>query len=327
MRNPALDIARGAAVLLVVPYHASAALPASEWIDTFHTVAGGVRMPLLMFICGLLTFRSTQVVQRVAQLGWLFIVWSTIVLLVSEGIKGSIPTFALLVSQVLHPTTGLWFLWAVAGMTSSLPLLAKYPLPTLAAAASLSMLNDAVQFVSWEAIGYNQTLSHAVFFYFGAFYGWRLVEWVETRGKSILWLVPVLAFLRLVDHLTVQSFGWQVFGLVERVVAICLALHLAAKIHKLPVVGSQLVKVGQNTLPLYVGHFVFIFAGAHLFGHLVPAWLAIVSLTIFALAGSIALSRASLVFDAPWLYKVPDPIVIFLRGLSNSRNRSVQELS
>lgn len=326
-RNPALDIARAAAVLLVVPFHASFEVPDAAWIELFHTVAGGLRMPILMFICGLLTSRSSRIFERVVSLGWMFIIWSIILYVATVVYQNNVLTLASVASQLVDPTTALWFIWAVAGMTVSFPYLKKNPLLTLTVAAGLSMLNDAVQ-PSWGAsVGYGQTLSHGVFFYVGAFYGSQLVTWVESQGRSVFWLVPVLAALRVFDHFTVQTVGWQVLGILERVTAICLALHLAAQLHRLPVIGSKLVKVGQNTLPLYVGHYIFIYVGVHLFGHLVPTSLALALVSVFALAGSIALHRASLVFGASWLYKVPDQVVIFMRDLSTGLNRASQGIS
>lgn len=322
-RIPALDIARGAAVLLVVPFHASAELPSSAWIDLFHTVAG-VRMPLLMFICGLLASRTNLVLERVVQLGWLFTLWSAILIIAAGTLKGIAPSPISIISQLIYPTTGLWFVWAVAGMTISLRLIKRNWLPTLAAFAGLSILNDAANLVGREAIGYVQTLSHAAFFYLGAFQGWRIIRWIEDRQHSILWLVPVLAGLRVLDHLTVERLGWQVFGLGERTIAICLALYLAAQINRLPVIGPKLTTIGQNTLPLYVGHFVFVYVGSHFFGHLVPTSLAVLLVTAFAFAGSMVLHRASMAFGTPWLYRVPDRIVSFVRDLSSRRNRAAQ---
>jgi uncharacterized membrane protein YcfT len=212
-------------------------------------------------------------------------------------------------------------------MTISLSYLKNSPLLTLMVAVSISVLNDAVQPFGPEAFAYNQTLSQAIFFYFGAFYGWQLMESVESRGHSVFWLVPILAALRLFDHLTVESLGWQVLGLAERAIAICLALHLAAQVHRIPVIGSTLVRIGQNTLPLYVGHGIFLSVGVLLFGNLVPVSLAVILVTAFALAGSLVLQRASLVFGAPWLYKVPDRLVVFFRNLSNGRSRASSKIS
>jgi hypothetical protein len=189
------------------------------------------------------------------------------------------------------------------------------------------MLNNAVYLVDGASVGQFQTLSYAAFFYFGAFYGWQLLGWVETRGHAVLWLVPILAALRLLDHLSTETFGGQVFGLLERFIAICLALHLAAQLHRLPVIGSKLVGIGKNTLPLYVGHFAFVYVGLHLFGHLLPVWLAVILVTAFALAGSIALNRASLVFDAPWLYVAPDCVLAFFRDLAERHGRASREIS
>jgi hypothetical protein len=293
-------------------------LPSTAWLDLFHTVAGGVRMPLLMFICGLLTSRSSKVFERVVQLGWIFIVWSTILHVAEVAFKGNASSWASFVSQLVYPTTAMWFVWAIAGMTVSLPLLRKIPLVSLAVAAGLSMLNDAVQPFAGEPMAYRQTLSHAVFFYVGALYGSKLVAWADSQGRSIFWLVPVLAALRLFDHFTVQSLGWQVLGLAERVVAICLALYLAAQLHRLPMIGVKLVQVGQNTLPLYVGHWLFVYVGVQLFGHLVPVSLALAFITAFALAGSIALHRASMVLGANCLYKVPDVVLLSMRNLLTS---------
>lgn len=326
-RSPTIDIARAAAVLLVVPFHASYEVSVSPWIDLFQNVAGGLRMPLLMFICGFLTSRSSRFLERVVNLVWLFVIWSIIILVSESAYKGTELTSASIASQFINPTTGLWFVWAVAGMTISLPFLKKRALLTLAIVASLSMLNDAVQPDWGNSVGYRQTLSHGVYFYIGAFYGGRLIESIESKGRSVFWLVPVLVALRLFDYFTVQALGWQVLGLAERLIAICLALHLAAELHRLPVIGPQLVKVGQKTLPLYLGHFTFIYVGVQLFGYLLPTSLALVMITAFALVGSIVLHRVSSVLGAPWLYQVPDQVVIFSRDLAKGRSLVGQRVS
>lgn len=303
-------------MLLVVPFHVGFELPESYLPDLFNEVAGGVRMPLLLFICGLLAERSSRSIERLVQFGWLFAIWSVLLCVANAFAKGVVLTPTALLYEIIHPTTPLWFVWAIAIMTVSLRLCRRQPLFTLSFAAAISIIVEATTPFASTSFAYNQILSKAVFFYLGVFTGWRLFAWVEGRGHATLWLVPALIGLRILDHFSVQQFGWQVLGLAERLVAICLALYLARQVHRLPIVGSLLHSTGQNTLPIYVGHGLFIPLGVWLFGALAPVPLAFACVTVFTVAGSMALSRAAQALEMPWLYKVPDAVIDALRASS-----------
>jgi hypothetical protein len=273
-------------------------------------------MPLLLFICGMMAERSSRPFDRMIQFAWLFAIWSTLLCVANGMAKGLALTPAALLYEVVYPTTALWFVWAIALMTASLPLVRKRPLLLLAVAALISTSVEAVSPFAPTSFAYNQIFSKAIFFYLGAFAGWRLFAWLEEQGHAILLLVPALIALRILDHFAVQEFGWQVLGLSERLIAICLALYLARQIYRLPIVGSLLHSAGRNTLPIYVGHGLFIPIGVWLFGTLVPVPVALAFITVFAVAGSLALRWAAQGLEMSWLYQVPDGVVDALRSQS-----------
>lgn len=299
-------------MLLVVPFHVSYLLPAHHWLNLFHEMAGGVRMPLLLFICGLLTARSTKSSERITHLGWLFLIWTTILCTWFAAWRGVVVDAESLAQELVYPTTALWFVWALALMTASLAILRKWPTQTVIGAALISMTCEAIQPVTTGVL-YVGVLSKAVFFYVGVFFGHRILGQIDARKHSILWLIPALFLLRLLDHFTVQALGWQVAGLVERMIAICLALYIAGLINRVPLLGWALTKSGRNTLPVFVGHGLFLPLGAALFGTLAPVPVAAAFITVFAIAGSIAVYKATHLLDMPWLYRAPNWVLDTVR--------------
>lgn len=143
-REPWIDLARGVCVLLVVLYHvvlwhlpqlAAPRLRPATW-DHLNDVVGGIRMPLLLMLSGMLAqgkvSRGRAAVRGAVANLWLYAVWLVVFALVYA--LAPLPTpqsVALgtdLARQLVLPGTPLWYVFALACYL--LLMWAVRPLPT-----------------------------------------------------------------------------------------------------------------------------------------------------------------------------------------------------
>ncbi len=118
-RHVWMDAARGVAILLVLLDHATAmlvihGLPVPAELAVFADALSPYRMPLLMYLSGLLLQRSLSkpwkqfASGKLRNIGWPYLVWSVITLAATTGL--TVP--AVLLIPVVSPTF-LWFLWFI----------------------------------------------------------------------------------------------------------------------------------------------------------------------------------------------------------------------
>lgn len=118
-RHVWMDAIRGGAILLVIVYHADAimgihGLTPPGWIQVFNDALSPYRMPLLIYLSGLLLQRSltkpwrTFALGKLRNIGWPYVVWSLITLAATTGV-----TVRALLGIVVIPPTFLWFLWFI----------------------------------------------------------------------------------------------------------------------------------------------------------------------------------------------------------------------
>lgn len=298
IRDSAIDLVRGGAVLLVVFMH-STLFVYDPTLNYLNYVVAPVRMPLLMFVSGYLATRalgdSTKIMTRLANLFWPYIIWTSVII-IATGVT---------ISEFIVPTSTLWFIWSLMIMTLS--LLVGNVLLLLVGAAVLSMLSHS-GLLAAGLYTVDHALSTGVFFYLGAvlFSNIRVVTTMPL--KAFGQVLVALAVCRVIDAASEHYWGWQLAGIPERLLATIVVLRVAGAMCEWRVC-TPIVAIGRDTLPIFVMHGVALF-------FLNPAVLAltsnpyVVALALWAgsILASIALAKAARLIGADWLYTRPNAV-------------------
>jgi len=125
----AIDIARGASIILVVLYHTVLYMAANGetlwFIPRLNEILAYVRMPTFFFISGLLAGSAIRkpwrefLGSKVLLLFWLFVIWTAIRFAYFGTVYPNIrdarerADISYLFSMIIDPRTGIWFLWAL----------------------------------------------------------------------------------------------------------------------------------------------------------------------------------------------------------------------
>lgn len=258
-----VDTAKGAAILLVVLFHAAkiledAGLVGEAWIQV-NRVVSVFRMPLFFAVSGVFV---ASVVRRpwtalwrsrLSVLLWAFAVWT----LVRFGYYAAVPLEsrpeehdpARLVQALWAPPTGLWFLFALAAFTVLAKLTRRVPLVIqVAVAAGVSGLVRgpvALPYETWDRMAV-----YYVFFVAALLYGPALRQYVarSTGADAALWWLLLGAGGAAIVLL---GQGWLTLPL--GFVAVLAGTTLARQVEA-TTVGQSLAGLGGQTLPIYVVH-------------------------------------------------------------------------
>jgi uncharacterized membrane protein YcfT len=248
-----LDSLRGVAILLVVVLHAGESLRvaggSTPGIDEFNLLLEPFRMPVLMFLSGVLLPRSVAKPGReyfagkISLVAWPYVLWSLIILAAGGGLSPAG------VAQIFYlAPTYLWYLWFILVF-----YLLAYPLrripPLVLAGAGLGLSLVLPGGGRPEALAFL-----AAFFFLGAWYGRhpRHVERTLTRP----WVLALAAgsalavgLLTIAGHdvLYRAEYAWGVLG----------ALVIACRLFpRLPAgrARTALEFVGRYSIVFYVAH-------------------------------------------------------------------------
>ena len=313
-RIASLDIARGLAVVMVVLLHASEVAGASRAIGSVNEVFAGIRMPLLFLISGFLTASlmgsGQRLITRTTQFLWLFSLWSVVGWIAAAALSHAMPAPAALVQEFARPTTTLWFVWALALMTASLPLLRPIPRPIqLIVGAAVSMAVYAKLFET-SIYTYDHLLRQGVFFYLGVYGAAPLARLLRRPLMPALTIAVVsLLVLRLVDAHFVATSGWRVLTLPERFAASMATLYAAGCVARVDVMRRPFAWLGRNTLPIFVGHGLFLMLADTLFDFSGARSSArVLLLTVGAIGGALCLRAVLVRFGFRWMYSLPEAL-------------------
>jgi surface polysaccharide O-acyltransferase-like enzyme len=252
-----MDALRGMAVLLVVLQHAVTVplhegMASAPWAQALNNALLPYRMPMLLFLSGMLLQRSLSkplitgyLVGKVRRIVWPLVLWSLIVLLIDtpEVSLGENP-------EAYAGPRHLWFLYVLV-FCYLLGAVARWVPPWgiligLYAAAMLLPLDEE----PFTVVPRAATIVWAGLYFFA---GAAARRWIGT------WQRRAPGFLVL--FLGILSLGWGMFGTSgwrqdtgwEMVPALVGILTLVWLGPRLPVWG-WLNWIGRNTMPLYAVH-------------------------------------------------------------------------
>lgn len=262
------DVARGAAMILVVLAHTLQLMDVygwqNGWLDTANLYLTAVRMPLFFLIAGVFGARAIRrswralFASRLALLIYMYFLWMLIraiwFTVVPWPLTDDHPWLALLISP-FWPTNGLWFLFALIAYLLIGKLTASAPawLP-LAAAAVLSVGTASGLLPNGGNEVWNSIAIYAFFFLLGA----RLPElWgaVAARANTLLLVVALAAVpasIVVFGMLPTVVQGVARVGL--SVVCVTAAIIVAAMIARVAWLAAPFRYVGTRTIAVYVSH-------------------------------------------------------------------------
>ena len=309
-RAESLDIARGFAIILVVVLHASPVKLPPVFAAANHAF-GLLRMPLLMLISGylsaMLVAAGRSLNGRIAHFAWLFGLWSLILTACNVLMSGHVAATSYFLGQFLRPTTAMWFIWllAIASLTVTAlkrvdPRLILLASATVATVAKFILLDEPV---GNEGFAYDCALRHSFFFFLGFYHGSGIMAFARAQ-KPYFSLVCVagLVLSRLVDSL----IGWELFGLVERLIACVLAIFGCEWLSGVKLLSRPIQWVGRRTLPIYLAHTALIPIVYLVVG---DTWADPTTVVLCVATSSILISlllqKLAIRAGAPWLYALP----------------------
>ncbi|TNM59475.1 hypothetical protein FHN55_20820 [Streptomyces sp. NP160] len=262
------DVARGAAMILVVFAHALQLMGVHDWnagaFDTVNRYLTVLRMPLFFLVSGIFAATAVQrswrglFASRLALLVYMYLLWSVVravwFSVVPWPLSETHPAVALLLAPV-WPTTGLWFLYAlvlfllVAKATARFPAWAPLVLTGLVSVAAAYDVVPTGGNGVWRSVA-----MYAFFFLLGARlpHVWKALA---DRATVVLAVVAAVAIpLSLVAFTLLPAVlrGAGRIGLSALCVAACLVI--AAAVARWGPLSRPLQYVGQRTIAVYVVH-------------------------------------------------------------------------
>ena len=303
-----MDLTRGAAILLVIvhhsiviPVHEGTASPPLVVLDAFFAP---FRMPLLMFLSGMLLPRSLRKPPseyfrgKARGLLWPYLLWSLIVL----ALAGEL-TLSIVPNILIYPPTYLWYLWflfvfyAIAWVLRrlSIPLI-----PIIALALIFSVLLPDAYRLSRFAF---------LFAFFLAGWWWASSSDRVRLGRRTRWIVVSAGLLLAIAASVLSALGFALryeagfaWGTAGLIAAVALGLpSLQGRRWE-----TWFEYVGRNSIVFYVSHYPVIYIlDLVLLGALAEPALTVLS-AIAAIGVGVLLSLARERFPVlRWLFEWP----------------------
>lgn len=253
-----MDFLRGMAIVLVLFWHAPA-IPAlygyeiPTWIRAASDFFMPFRMPMLMFLSGMLLSRSLKrrlpeyFLGKLALLGWPYILWSAIhIVQFGNGLSLTSP-------RSWMATGYLWFLFFIAVYYGLAPFIRWVP----------SWLVSVAAFIA--SVPFDGELTKGFFYFLGFFYaGHFLAERHTVLARLTTGWPLVLCAIAAVgvgvwSAAGGQALKYEAFTALGSMAGIIAAMSLADALPASPF-RSFVEGVGRKSIVYYVSHFPIIIA-------------------------------------------------------------------
>ena len=309
-----MDFLRGLAVLLVVVLHANSqniAGASVEWWAEVNRYLTPFRMPLLMFMSGMLLHRSLAkplplyVWGKAAAIAWPLLVW---LCLYGFFVRGGIGVPNLLEWQFHRDY--LWFLMSLllcySAATAFKPLVARFPSGHVWAYLGLflAMIGTYVSTTAVHGGLMGSTFWYGAFFFLGAWATPHVDRWIQVHWAVILPLATGVAFLA---HLGVDDRSLRIGSAAAAAISVTgifVVIWLAPRLRRGGAV--QFVEwCGRSSVVVYVAHFpIIVLLRDHIFSAVgLTAGLQVFLMTVISLFLTVLLVWARP--WTPWLYVMP----------------------
>lgn len=294
-----IDWLRGFAIVLVVFYHAVIAfsvlgVAAPAWASVLNEVLTPYRMPVLMFLSGVLLTRSLRrppreyISGKMRRIAWPYVVWTAIdiafLIGASQVFGDGHQSAASIVPLLLDPRTYTWYL----------AHLFAYYMIALVTPSSMRLLGVPVLFAVAFIVGDGDGLSRFLFLlacFFAGDASSRYPAIWQTAVGSRLVVVLASVVLAVTGWLSLSGYGTR-YGwatLAGILALLILGRALGERVSDIPVLRA-LTSVGKDSLIYYTVHWVVVTAAAHL---LARAGVRIPELSLFLML--------AVGFAIPWL--------------------------
>ncbi|MEV8273651.1 acyltransferase family protein [Microbacterium sp. NPDC077184] len=254
-----MDVTRGFAIFLVITYHGGTILtrfvePIPEAIAWAGDFFAPFRMPLLMFLSGMLLYRSLSKSTRVyflgklRSIGWPYLVWTAISLTVTAQWS----LWALSRIPIVPPTY-LWYLWFLLAFYALAWVIARVGINFAYVAAAAAI---AAAFAP-EEHRISRFLFLFAFFCLGHWY--QSQAWPHSIGRQWRTLVAVacaavVIAAGLLAVASPEALRYKAAYIWAPLAGIALVLAVAPGIQPKGI-GLPLKLVGLNSIVFYVSHF------------------------------------------------------------------------
>lgn len=254
-----MDQLRGAAIVLVILFHAETVvgrfasdMPAGLAVAL--AFFAPFRMPLLMFLSGMLLSRSLSkparpyFIGKLAGIGWPYLIWSFVFLAVSAQI-----TPMNIISVALKPPTYLWYLWFLLAYYAIAWLMQRWNIP--------AWIGLAIGFVG--AFGPDTFRFSRFCFLFTLFLAGHLYSANKERVDASLrrmWVL-VASSVTTASASLASAAGMEIQYNPVFIIAPFAALALCLRILPGRVngrLGSAAAYIGRDSIVFYVTHFTTI---------------------------------------------------------------------
>lgn len=297
-----MDTLRGSAIVLVIMWHSAAililnGLAVPRWLVLFNESMAPYRMPVLMFLSGMLLNRAldkpigTYYAGKLRHIAWPWFVWSVVNILVMSPAAGplAIPTWFF---------SYLWFLAFIMAYYMIAPAIRWVPAPLVATGFAI------LSFPVSDDVNRRKFCFLAVFFFVGKWASENDHVLAKVTASRWIWsLAPLSVAFGLISGV----FGpWRYYVVLVPLSILGIAVSIKAAQAFTGRNSRGIEFVGRNSLIYYVTHFplivIFVRAGSSMglgASVLVPG-----SLMLALVAGTVA-ARLAMTTPVRWLFEIP----------------------